>query len=351
VGGALFGSQQLFSWNREPYHATNFLTVHDGFTLYDLESFDAKVNGCGPLDPACCPQTPGICDEHSGEDHNISHDWHHLWNVACAKDVGGPGTPAQVWFEGTDLAAAGKCGGTTWQDDGSDGSFCPGSNTQKVKYDCYISDGPNHDFVEGIKRKMMRNMFAQLLLAHGTPLVLGGDEWMRTQLGNNNAYSTGADNPYNWFAWGEWSVDLYKVRMHDFVRQLTALRARHADQLAPADWVGSPSVWRNEQGAEPADGAWGGRHMALYYTDGSRSPPLYIIINGEDGQVDFQLPPEHAWARVIDTQDYFDEPSYFGANALDPTLSANAAVDAPAALPGSDYNTPAHTVVVLEAVN
>ena len=35
-------------------------------------------------------------------------------------------------------------------------------------------------------------------------MMLGGDEWMRTQYGNN-AYTTWADNEWNWFRWGEWT--------------------------------------------------------------------------------------------------------------------------------------------------
>ena len=45
----------------------------------------------------------------------------------------------------------------------------------------------------------MRNLLATLLLAQGTPMLLGGDEFGRTQLGNNNAYCQ--DNEINWFKW------------------------------------------------------------------------------------------------------------------------------------------------------
>jgi pullulanase/glycogen debranching enzyme len=41
-----------------------------------------------------------------------------------------------------------------------------------------------------MKRQLMRNLFLAMMISHGTPIMLGGDEWMRTQLGNNNAYST-----------------------------------------------------------------------------------------------------------------------------------------------------------------
>ena len=135
-GFSMTGSYDLFAPSqRRPYHSVNFLTVHDGFTMYDLLSYEQKQNGCGPLNPVCCddPTSP-FCDRESGENNNRSRDW-------------GQGA-------------------------------------------------------ETFKRQLMRNLFVGLLVSHGTPLILGGDEWMRTQLGNNNAYSTLADNPFNWYQWG-----------------------------------------------------------------------------------------------------------------------------------------------------
>ena len=171
-GGTLTGSYNLFAdEDRKPYHSNNFITIHDGFTMYDLVSYSEKQNGCGPLNPVCCddPNSPW-CDQDSGEEHNRSRDW------------------------------------------GSD------------------EEG------EATKRQMMRNFFAAMLISHGTPLLLGGDEWMRTQHGNNNAYSTGADNPFNWFQWGTWQQNSERLRMHDFVRDLIRLRQEHG--LGPKDSVG-----------------------------------------------------------------------------------------------------------------
>ena len=45
----------------------------------------------------------------------------------------------------------------------------------------------------------MRNMLATLLFSHGTPMMLAGDEFGRTQQGNNNAYCQ--DNEISWVDW------------------------------------------------------------------------------------------------------------------------------------------------------
>ena len=134
------GSSGVYGWNgRKPYHSINFVTVHDGFTMYDLFSYTEKQNDCGLLNPICCDDPfSAWCDTDSGEEHNRSYDW----------------------------------------------------------------NGREH-----MKRQQMRNLFAAMMFSHGTPMILGGDEWMRTQYGNNNAYSTWSDNEciegrqpmwYNW---------------------------------------------------------------------------------------------------------------------------------------------------------
>ena len=64
-GTVMTGSQSVYGWNgRKPYHSINFVTVHDGFTLYDLFSYDSKQNGCGLLNPVCCNDPLSVwCDD------------------------------------------------------------------------------------------------------------------------------------------------------------------------------------------------------------------------------------------------------------------------------------------------
>src|SRR5262249_47152401 len=107
---------------------------------------------------------------------------------------------------------------------------------------------------EAMKRQLMRNLFVAMVVAHGTPMLYGGDEWLRTQLGNNNAYSTRADNPANWLEWGSWQVADEKLRMHDFVRQIVRFRKQHAGKLARLAYgVGPSFTWKSELGTEPPD--------------------------------------------------------------------------------------------------
>ncbi|MCB5650424.1 glycogen debranching enzyme, partial [Bifidobacterium breve] len=66
------------------------------------------------------------------------------------------------------------------------------------------------------------NMFATLLLSQGIPMICGGDEVCRTQLGNNNAYCQ--DNE---LSWTHWDLKDYQQDMLDFVTKLIHIRLEH----------------------------------------------------------------------------------------------------------------------------
>ncbi len=282
VGNSLTGSSNLVSWNgRKPYHTVNFITAHDGFTLYDLFTYNEKRNLCSPLNPICCsdPTNP-FCDPNSGENHNRSRDW------------------------------------------GADN--------------------------EPLKRQMMRNMFAAMLISHGTPMILGGDEWMRTQLGNNNAYSTSSDNPFNWFDWGAWQADLNRVRMHDFVRQMIRIRKENKHAFVPREYGEAVFAWKDANNNDMQN--WGTRHVMQHFYDVERGPELLVLINMEpDAEVTFTLPEGGAWLRLMDTQAYFDTDEYIEGMGVDATRTHNIEFDVPEAITGS-YGTKPRTIVILKRI-
>ena len=288
-GGALTGSSVQYDWNgRQPYHAVNFVTSHDGFTMYDMMSYGTKVNGCSPLNPVCCdsPASPW-CEYDHGEDNNRSKDW------------------------GSDAAG------------------------------------------EAFKRQQMRNLFAAMLVSHGTPMLLGGDEWMRTQLGNNNAYSTGADNAYNWFRWGDWEANDERHRMHDFVRDMIAFRKTHEYAFAPLEYGESaPFAWKNPANGPMAGADWDGRAMMVHYYEPASGPEILVILNFVRTDVTFTLPGGRTWRRVIDTQSYFDDPTVavpYAGLASAPRDSHNVNLAAPVEILTADYVAKGTSIVILQA--
>lgn len=89
----------------------------------------------------------------------------------------------------------------------------------------YGVEGPTDDAaVNDLRRRQRRNLLATLLLSQGTPMLLAGDEFGRTQKGNNNAYAQ--DNEISWVDWG--AVDDTARDDMAFVRRLIALRHKHA---------------------------------------------------------------------------------------------------------------------------
>jgi glycogen operon protein len=178
-------------------------------------------------------------------------------------------------------------------------------------------------------------------------MILGGDEWLRTQLGNNNAYSTRSDNPFNWYQWGAWLRDDERHRMYDFVKQIIQVRKDHAYAFAPMEYdKGAPLAWKNA--ANTGEPEWSSRHMMVHYHDSSYGPELAVLINMEEGAVKFTLPQGRNWKRLVDTQAYFDTAAYLDANNKAPRKTSNATLDAPEAIAGS-YEVTSRSIVILRA--
>ena len=146
----LSGSRDLYGHGgRRPSASVNIITVHDGFTLADLVSYNTKHN------------------EANGEDNRDGTDDNRSWN----------------------------CG----------------------------VEGPTDDpAVLELRARQQRNFIATLMLSEGVPLLLGGDEFGRSQGGNNNAYCQ--DNELTWF---DWNAAAKNTDLVDFTARLCRLREQH----------------------------------------------------------------------------------------------------------------------------
>jgi glycogen operon protein len=234
---ALTGSAEKFRHDgRSPQASVNHVTVHDGFTLADLVSYEQKHNEANKE------------DNRDGSDDNNSLN----------------------------------CG----------------------------AEGPTEDTAILERRRLLRrNQFASLLLAHGVPLILAGDEAGNSQGGNNNAYCQ--DNEIGWVNWSALGAD---DDMTEFVGDLAKLRRRFG-QLRLRHWLegkkadGSYDVlWVRPDGAEMQDDDWNfeeGRFLAYVLgapADGGE--PLFIVFNAAENGVELTLPDWQrvaSWSRVLDT--------------------------------------------------
>src|SRR5690606_32479979 len=73
-----------------------------------------------------------------------------------------------------------------------------------------------------LRRRQMRNLLATLMFSQGVPMLLAGDEFARTQSGNNNVYCQDSE-----ISWIDWEMDEKGKAILEFTRQIIALRREH----------------------------------------------------------------------------------------------------------------------------
>ena len=185
------------------------------------------------------------------------------------------------------------------------------------------AEGPTDDAaVNVLRRRQKRNMLATLFLSQGVPMICGGDEYGRTQQGNNNAYCQ--DNEISWLSWRRQPEEEAQT---DFTARLITLRREHPIFRRPKFFQGrevrgagvKDLVWLNPGGNEMSDEEWGTNFVktlgvllsgdALDVRDWHGQPitddTFLMLFNASHKAVDFTLPNQAAqrWAVVLDTAD------------------------------------------------
>jgi isoamylase len=180
------------------------------------------------------------------------------------------------------------------------------------------AEGPSDDPAVGAQRQQqMRNLLATLLLSQGTPMLLGGDEFGRTQLGNNNAYCQ--DNDISWF---NWDHDQAQQQQIDFVRRLIRLRhhfpvlrrTRFLTGAYDEEFDCRDVTWLNAVGLEMQEQDWpvhkcfgmliDGRAQSQGLRKPAQEVSLLLVFNSHHEPVRFRLPESNigrGWTRLIDT--------------------------------------------------
>jgi len=165
----------------------------------------------------------------------------------------------------------------------------------------------------------MRNFFSTLLLSQGTPMIVAGDEFSRTQGGNNNAYCQDSE-----IGWINWDLDEEGTELLAFVKRLTKLRRTYPILFRSRFLVGEYNeaigvkdvTWLAPDGNEMSVEQWedpNGRCLGMLMdgraqvSDIARpgsDATLLLIVNAHHDTVPFQLPevPEgEYWNCLIDT--------------------------------------------------
>jgi glycogen operon protein len=185
---------------------------------------------------------------------------------------------------------------------------------ENYSWNCGV-EGPTGDpLVQTLRRRQARNLMTTLMLSQGVPMLLAGDEFLRTQRGNNNAWCQ--DNDISWLDWRdrERNADFWR-----FVQMLIALRRRHAalrrrDFFRGVGPIGNRRpdiIWH---GTEPHTPDFGPSSRTLAFAlPGDRTgrlPPaqrdrdFYVACNAWMDALTFGIPHSPSgrpWRRVIDT--------------------------------------------------
>ncbi len=150
--------------------------------------------------------------------------------------------------------------------------------------------------VLALRHRQIRNFFALLMLANGTPMFCAGDEFCHTQGGNNNPYNQ--DNETTWLDWSRLQQhrDIFR-----FFRQMIALRKSRRG-LGRSRYWREDVRWYGPQG--PVDFGPQSRSVA-YRLTGQRfeEGDLYVMINAAQEPVPFHIQEGNAgdWKRLVDT--------------------------------------------------
>ena len=183
------------------------------------------------------------------------------------------------------------------------------------------AEGPTDDAqIRDLRERQKRNLLATLLFSQGTPMIVAGDEFGRTQRGNNNAYCQ--DNEISWVDWA--GIDDDGRALRDFTIKLTTLRHTlpvlrrnrfltgqfdERQQLSEVRWM-SPAGTEltQEHWSDPSMRCFGLLIDGRAQTSGIRKPAsdatLLIVLNAHHDIVDFKLPDipgSDQWSCLIDT--------------------------------------------------
>jgi glycogen operon protein len=146
-----------------------------------------------------------------------------------------------------------------------------------------------------LRRRQVKNFFALLMLANGTPMFCAGDEFLNTQGGNNNPYNQ--DNETTWLDWDrlEPNRDIFRFQRMIAFRKSRRMLSRSHYWREDLQWygaVGAPDLTHESRSLAY-------RLRGAQFDEGD----LYVMINAHDQPLKFRVQEGSAkdWQRVVDT--------------------------------------------------
>ena len=230
IATRICGSSDLYeSTGRKPRHSINFITCHDGFTLWDLVSYNVKHNF------------------RNGEGNNDGCNENYSWN----------------------------CG----------------------------EEGPTNDpFIIGLRKRQVRNFYVTLFVSQGVPMILAGDEFLRSQKGNNNAWCQDND-----ISWVDWTYLEKNSDFHRFTQEIIKLRLAHPALRRRTFMKAGNVIWHGLNPLTP-DFSTSSTFLAFALnglkTGRETDVDFFVAMNSGDEPAECRIPVSptgRSWRRIIDT--------------------------------------------------
>ncbi|OWW00120.1 glycogen debranching enzyme [Rhizobium sp. R72] len=189
----------------------------------------------------------------------------------------------------------------------------------------YGVEGPtDDDAINAVRERQKRNFLATLFLSHGTPMLLAGDEFSRSQMGNNNGYCQ--DSDLSFVHWD--NLPEGPGQLKQFTKRLIDLRQKHPI-FRRENWRDGMKVsWLNPVGGVQTQEHWsdpGSTTIGLRLSKASGAAKdvndVLVLFNPHDGLVHFKLPrARDGWVLMLTTADpcLVDQPIAGGEYCLSP---------------------------------
>ncbi len=193
-----------------------------------------------------------------------------------------------------------------------------GSNDDR-SWNCGWEGSTDNEEIIQLRNRQKRNFLTTLFLSQGVPMLVMGDEFGRTQLGNNNAYCQ--DNEISWVNW-----ETIDTQLLEFTRKLIKIQKNHPSFCRRKWFQGQPIkghgvtdiAWMLPEGIEMEEKHWDESHaksLAMFlHGKGIRSTDpqgkqivddsFYVIFNAHYEQVVYTMPDKQYgdnWVKVLDT--------------------------------------------------
>ena len=174
-------------------------------------------------------------------------------------------------------------------------------------WNCGIEGTTDDIKIVALRKRQVKNFLTVLLLSQGIPMILSGDEVMRSQKGNNNCYCQ--DNELSWFDWGLLEKN---KEVFNFTKEMIRFRKRHPCLMQSQFLSGKPAAPSGQRditwhGLKLHKPQWDNLASQVLACSLSRTSDeeedLHIMFNMSENQVIFKLPilKKRKWYAAINT--------------------------------------------------